>query len=77
MHFTFEHEHFRIIKNVDEDDSTTNLLMELEEATKMADEVNNPAEAIDTDEVTNDGLLKLPSSKVSVFIIDAVSTCVD
>ena len=43
----------------------------------MVDEVKNPAEAINTDEVTNDRLLKLPSPKISASRTGIASTCMD
>ena len=66
LHFATKHKQFRIMEHDDEDDTTSNLVMELEEATKMVDEVPNPDVPINTDEEINDQLFKLSSPRVSV-----------
>ena len=42
LHFTIKHECFRIMESDNEDDSNINLVIELEEATEMVDEVQKP-----------------------------------
>ena len=61
----------------DEDDSNMNLVIELEEATEMVDEVRLPVEDINTDQASCDRLVKLPSPKVSVSRTGATSACID
>ena len=57
---TIKHKYFRIMEYDNEDDTTSNLVIELEEATEMVDEIPNPVESINTDEVISDTLLKCP-----------------
>ena len=59
-----------------EDDTTSNLVMELEEATEMVDEVPNHTVAINIEEAINYQLLKLPP-RVSVSRTGIASTCMD
>ena len=63
---------FRIMETDDEEDNNMNLVMELEEATEIEDEVQIPVEAINLDEALCSRLVKLISPKVSVS-----RTCVE
>ena len=60
-----------------EEDTTSNLVMELEEAAEKVDEVPNPDVPINIDEAINDQLLKLPSPRVSISRTSVVSTHMD
>ena len=60
-----------------EDDTTSNVVIELEESTEMVDELPNHDVPINIDETTNDQLLKLPSPRVSVSRTGFASTHMD
>ena len=60
-----------------EDDTTFNAVMELEESTQMVDKAPNPDVPINTDEAMNDQLLTLPLPRVSVSRSGATSMCMD
>ena len=77
LHYTIKHKYFLIMESDNEDDINMNLVMELEEATEMADEVQNHIEATNTNETLRDRLLKLPSPKVSVRRLGIASERVD
>ena len=60
-----------------EDDTTSNVVMELEEAIQMVDEIPNPGVPTNVDKVMNDQLLMLPSPRVSVSRLGVASMCMD
>ena len=59
------------------EDNNMNLVMDLDEATEMEDEVQITVEAINLDEVLCARLLKFYSPEVHVSITVIASTCMD
>ena len=60
-----------------EEDSTSNLVMELEEVHEIVEEEQIPVEAINTDEFSCERLAKLPSPRQSVSRNGVASLRVD
>ena len=60
-----------------EEDSTTNLVIELEEADEMVQEEQNPVEDINIDDFLCEILAKLPPPKCSVSRNGVASLCMD